>query len=83
MENKHTTMNDPETPRETRTFGENLRDARNHAGLSQQALALSSGMDRATISIYENGGRQPRLDTILKLARALEHPPATLLRDLR
>jgi transcriptional regulator with XRE-family HTH domain len=83
MENEHTTMNDPGTPRETRTFGENLRDARKHAGLSQQALAFSSGMDRATISIYENGGRQPRLDTILKLARALEHPPATLLRDLR
>jgi transcriptional regulator with XRE-family HTH domain len=83
MEDERTTMNDPGTPRETRTFGENLRDARNRAGLSQQALALSSGMDRAAIGIYENGGRQPRLDTILKLARALEDPPATLLRDLR
>jgi transcriptional regulator with XRE-family HTH domain len=40
-------------------------------------------MDRAAIGIYENGGRQPRLDTILKPARALEDPPATLLRDLR
>jgi transcriptional regulator with XRE-family HTH domain len=83
MENERTTMNDPGTPRERRTFGENLRDARNSAGLSQQALALSSGMDRAAIGIYENGGRQPRLDTILKLAQALEDPPATLLRDLR
>ena len=83
MEDERTTMNDPEAPRQRRTFGENLRDARNRAGLSQQALALGSGMDRATISIYENGGRQPRLDTILKLARALENPPATLLRDLR
>jgi transcriptional regulator with XRE-family HTH domain len=83
MENERTTMNDPGTPRETRTFGENLRDARNHAGLSQQTLALHAKLDRAAISIYENARRDPNLHTVLELARALEVPPATLLRDLR
>jgi transcriptional regulator with XRE-family HTH domain len=60
-----------------------LRDARRRAGLSQQALALGSGLDRAAIGVYENGGGQPRLDTILKLAQVLKDPPATLLRGLR
>ncbi len=78
-----TTMDDPEIPGKTPTFGGNLRDARKHAGLSQETLALDAGVDRAAISIYENGGREPNLHTVLKLARALGVPPAALLRDLR
>ena len=63
-------------------FGANLRWARQRAKLSQEALALQAKVDRAAISIYEHGRREPNLRTILKLARALELPPATLLRDV-
>ena len=60
-------------------FGAALRTARGRAGLSQQALALRAGIDRAAISVYERGAREPNLRTILKLARALSLRPASLL----
>lgn len=67
-------------PRETELrFGANLRAGRKGAGLSQEALAYEADVDRAAISVYERGGRQPNLRTILKLARALRLSPAGLL----
>jgi transcriptional regulator with XRE-family HTH domain len=64
-------------------FGATLKWARDRAKLSQEALALQANVDRAAISIYEHGRREPNLRTILKLARALELPPATLLRGVK
>lgn len=59
-------------------LGANLRAARKHAGLSQEALAYEAEVDRAAISVYERGGRGPNLRTVLKLARALQLRPAAL-----
>jgi transcriptional regulator with XRE-family HTH domain len=60
-------------------FGVNLRAARKGAGLSQEALAYAADVDRAAISVYERGGREPNLRTVLKLARALQLSPVALL----
>lgn len=60
-------------------FGANLKWARRRADISQERLALDAKVDRAAISVYENGGREPNLRTVLKLALKLEVPPATLL----
>lgn len=60
-------------------FGANLRAARTLAGLSQEALAYEAEVDRAAISVYERGGREPNLRTALKLARALQLSPVALL----
>ncbi len=60
-------------------FGANLRAARKGAALSQEALAYDAEVDRAAISVYERGGREPNLRTVLKLARALQLSPAALL----
>ena len=60
-------------------FGANLKWARQKAGMSQERLALDAKVDRAAISVYENGGREPNLRTVLKLARKLEVRPAVLL----
>lgn len=60
-------------------FGTNLKWARRRAAISQERLALDAKVDRAAISVYENGGREPNLRTLLKLAWKLEVPPATLL----
>jgi transcriptional regulator with XRE-family HTH domain len=59
-------------------FGANLRAARKGAGLSQEALAYDAEVDRAAISVYERGGREPNLRTVLKLARALRLNPVAL-----
>jgi transcriptional regulator with XRE-family HTH domain len=63
-------------------FGANLLWARDRAGISQEALAFAANVDRAAISVFENGRRDPNLRTILKLARALELAPAALLRGI-
>lgn len=64
-------------------FGANLRAARTGAGLSQEALAYEAVVDRAAISVYERGRREPNLRTILKLARALGLSPVTLLAGVK
>jgi transcriptional regulator with XRE-family HTH domain len=64
-------------------FGVNLRAARKGAGLSQEALAYDAEVDRAAISVYERGGREPNLRTLLKLARALQLSPVALLDGVR
>jgi transcriptional regulator with XRE-family HTH domain len=53
-------------------FGINLRRHRNRAGRSQEELGEMCGLDRTEISLLERGLRFPRLDTLVKLARALE-----------
>ena len=63
-------------------FGANLKWARNRAGMSQERLALDAKVDRAAISVYENGGREPNLRTVLKLALKLEVPPSLLLEGI-
>jgi transcriptional regulator with XRE-family HTH domain len=60
-------------------FGANLKWARARAGISQERLALDAKVDRAAISVYENGRREPNLRTILKLALKLGVQPAVLL----
>jgi transcriptional regulator with XRE-family HTH domain len=60
-------------------FGANLRWARGRAGVSQERLALDAKVDRAAVSVYENGGREPNLRTVLKLALKLEIRPSMLL----
>jgi transcriptional regulator with XRE-family HTH domain len=60
-------------------FGVNLRQARDEARMSQEALAHEARLDRAAISIIERGTRAANLRTILKLSRALKIAPASLL----
>ncbi|HUN77810.1 MAG TPA: helix-turn-helix transcriptional regulator [Solirubrobacteraceae bacterium] len=63
-------------------FGINLRWARERMGISQEALANEASVDRAAISVFERGRRDPNLRTVLRLARALEVPPGVLLRGM-
>jgi DNA-binding XRE family transcriptional regulator len=60
---------DPDRNARAQAFGENLRNARRRAELSQEELAGHADVDRAAISTYEHGGREPNLRTIVNLAR--------------
>lgn len=64
-------------------FAHNLRKQRLRRGLSQEALGYASGFHRTEISLLERAGRDPRLDTIVRLAHALELKPAKLLEGIR
>ena len=56
-----------------------LAAARKRAGLSQQALAVLAGVSEQTVSRLERGANA-RYTTLDLLARALQVPPARLLR---
>lgn len=47
-----------------------LRDARERAGLTQQALAARAGTSQATVSAYESGRKQPSVATLARLLAA-------------
>lgn len=53
-------------------FAHNLRSARRGVGLTQEELALMTEMHRTEISLLENGKRMPRLDSLVKLVRAID-----------
>jgi transcriptional regulator with XRE-family HTH domain len=64
-------------------LGLNLRACRDKAGLSQEALGAMCELDRTEISLLERGLRFPRLDTLVKLSRALQLSPSELLDGIR
>jgi transcriptional regulator with XRE-family HTH domain len=63
----------------TKVFGRVLRNTRQDAGLSQEALALAADIDRTFVSQIERGIKQPSLTTLYKLADALGTVPSVLL----
>jgi transcriptional regulator with XRE-family HTH domain len=52
-------------------FAANLRQQRERAGLSQEALAEACNLHRTEISLLERCKRSPRLETIVILSRGL------------
>jgi transcriptional regulator with XRE-family HTH domain len=66
-----------------RHFGNRLREARLSAGLSQSELEELSGIPKARLSRYENGHVEPSIQTLNRLARALNVSEASLLGDER
>lgn len=52
-------------------FNENLKEARLKSGLSQKDLSENIGVAKSTHSLYESGKREPNVDTIKKIASAL------------
>jgi len=64
-------------------FTENLVAARKKAGLSQEELSFCAALHRTHIGLLERGARVPRIDTLVKLAAALDVRPEDLLDGIR
>jgi transcriptional regulator with XRE-family HTH domain len=62
-------------------LGRNVRDLRKRRGMSQEELALETGMKRSYISDMERGTRNPSVKALARLASALEVAPEVLLRS--
>ena len=63
-------------------FGANVRRFRVELALSQEAVAVRMGVDRAYISMIERGGQNTTLLTIHHISEALGVRPADLFADL-
>ena len=63
------------TPKEGYLFAQIADDVatrRAEQGLSQRQLAERTGTTQSAIARLERGGRPPRIDTLLRIAEALE-----------
>lgn len=60
-------------------FGDALKQLREERGLSQEAAALVSGLDRAHFGKLERGAKVPTLSTVWRIADAFETRPSDLL----
>ena len=64
-------------------FASRLRKLRLSAGLSQEALGHAAGVDRTFIGRLERAEKQPSLDTLVRLARALGMTASDLVEGIR
>ena len=64
-------------------MGENLRRHRKHAKLTQEKLAERAGLSVVFLSLLENGWRAASMDTLLKLAKALDVKLEDLVRGVK
>ena len=63
-------------------FGKKLKELRIEQGLSQQKLGEILGFCNQTISFWENGSREPDLDTLVKIARHFDVSLEELLLEI-
>lgn len=66
----------------TISFGKRVRELRTSRGLSQEAFADASELDRSYIGGVERGDRNISLNNIQKIANALELPIHDLFKGL-
>jgi transcriptional regulator with XRE-family HTH domain len=64
-----------------RQFAANLRKARHCAGLSQEEVGWLASLHRTEIGLLETGARTPRIDTLVKIAAAVDVPVECPLLD--
>jgi transcriptional regulator with XRE-family HTH domain len=72
---------DPEIRAVVVGFARRLRAARAASGLTQDRLARRSGLHRTEISKLDRGLTDPRLSTVVRLARSLGVPTSALVED--
>jgi DNA-binding XRE family transcriptional regulator len=64
-------------------FGERIKDLRGDLGMTQEMLAAKVGLDRSYMGFLERGERNPSLEVIIKIAKALEIKPDELLKEIK
>lgn len=64
-------------------FGKSLRALRRTRHMSQTKLSSVSGLSTTYISLLEHGHKNPKLTTLLTLAKALDVEPDLLLKRLQ
>lgn len=55
-------------------YGKRIKDARNKSGLTQKQLGERLGVSESAVAQYESGQRVPKVDTLQRIADALNIP---------
>lgn len=70
------------TRRVAEQIGRRIRRRRRDQELSQETIAWRAEIHRTQMTLIEHGERLPRVDTLIKLAAAVESSPCELLDGL-
>ena len=68
-----------ENVREKRSLGSNIRTIRTEHGITQQKLALMTGVSRSYLWKIEIGTADVGIDVLIRIARALDMPVRELI----
>ncbi len=60
--------------------GRAIHKLRKKRGLSQEVLSGLAGIARTHLTMIENGSKQPNLETVWKIASAMDLPASELIR---
>lgn len=61
------------------SLGSNIKEARKNSGLTQKQLSQMLGVNINTIQNYENGRREPKIETLIEIAKILDCSLITLV----
>lgn len=64
-----------------RDIGDHIRAARLQANLTQETLAETIGLDRASMNRIEQGHSAARIDTLIRIADAIGVPLSYLVQE--
>ena len=64
------------------TFAKRLKTMREKSGISKRALAELCGLSKNLITLYENGERQPSLNSLIAIAKYFECGINDLIGDI-
>ncbi len=65
---------------DSKVMGRTIRSLRNKLGLSQDVVSGLAGIGRTHLTMIENGNKQANLETIWKIAQALNIKASELIR---
>ena len=63
-------------------IGKVIQSRRKSKGMSQEVLSGLAGLDRTHFSKIERGLRSPTIDTLFRIAHALDISPQELIADI-
>ncbi len=69
-------------PSSHQLLGRNIGRLRSQSGLTQEALAEKAEISRGFLQEIEKGGKNPTINVVTRLKRALRCPWAEILRDI-
>ena len=64
------------------TVGKVIQDLREQKGLSQEVVSGLADIGRTHLSAIERGQRKPTLETLFKIAEAMNIPPSEIVRKI-
>lgn len=67
---------------DNRAVGQVIRRIRRKRGLSQEIVSGLAGIARTHLTMIENGSKQPNLETIWRIALALNMQPSELVKQI-